>query len=131
MLVRSRKTEREVATPVPLTVVPPLEQGERVYDEAGHEISQSVVGEIQCLVGHIVGNRHMGVVRKVEVSQQRPAANDSLQLLATGDSTRDLDENHGRRRPERSGTQQVHDERRGDGGGLAEMLFDLGQLTPR
>ena len=47
MLTRLRKTEREIATPVPLTVIAPLEQRERVDNEAGHEIGQPVVGEIQ------------------------------------------------------------------------------------
>src|SRR5689334_24026887 len=129
MLTRLWKTEREIATSMPLTVIAPLEQRERLDDEAGHEIGQPVVGEIQCLVGHIMGNRHVRVVREVEVSQQRSTANDSLQLFATGDSAGDLDEDHGRRRPERSSTQEMHDERRGNGGGFAEMLLDLRQVT--
>ena len=43
-----------------LTVVARSNRVNASDDEAGDEISQPVVGEIQCLVGYIVGNRHVG-----------------------------------------------------------------------
>ena len=106
-----RLPSAELAAPVPALVGVAREQHEARHLEAGDEPGQPVVGGVEGGVVDVVGDRHVRVVREVEIALERAAADRRLELLAVADAARDLDEHHRRQsggtcpsRPGASGT---------------------------
>src|ERR687890_2430042 len=74
--------EREVLPRDPYPVDFLLEHGERRHREAGLEAGQPVVRAVQGVLGDVVGDGHVRVVREAGLPGQRSGAHRRLQPLA-------------------------------------------------
>ena len=117
--------QREVAGGLPADHVVVDVEVEARDVELALEVGELAERPVQQVVGQVVGDRDVRVVRERDVDVERPAAYGGRQLLAAGDPLDDRHEHHRRDGTEGAGAAQVHAEAPELRGDVLEVLLDL------